>query len=66
MTVILQYKREPILEVEGAGEVLSSPVEVQVIVVGEHLPLPLGQALLIVQTKLEFSTTSDGLGLCNR
>ena len=46
--VIPQYKREPILEVEGAREVLPSPAEVQVTTVGEHIHLPLGQALLIV------------------
>ena len=60
-----QYKREPILEVEGVGEVLSSPVEVQVATIGEHLHLPPDQALLVVQTKLEFLVTSDGLGHCS-
>jgi hypothetical protein len=46
--VIPQYKREPILEVEGMGEMLPSSVEVQAITVGEHLHLPPGQALLVV------------------
>jgi hypothetical protein len=49
--VILQYKRVPIVEVEGAGEVTPSPMEVQVATVddvGEHLHLPLGQALLVI------------------
>jgi hypothetical protein len=39
------------MEVEGAGEVTPSPVEVQVAAVGhigEHLHLPLGQALLVI------------------
>ena len=60
-----QYKREPILEVEGMGGVLPSPMEVQVATIGdvrEHVHLPLGQALLVVQVKLEFPKTSDGLG----
>ena len=51
------------MEVEGAGEVTPSPAEVQVAAVGdvgEHLHLPPGQALLIVQTKLKFLETSDG------
>ena len=39
-----------------------SPVEVQVATIGEHLHLPPGQALLVVQTKVEFLETSDGLG----
>ena len=60
-----QYKREPVLEVEGAGEVLPSPVQVQVTAIGEHLHLPLGQALLVVQTMLEFSVTSDSPGHCS-
>ena len=37
LAVIPQYKREPILEVEGAGQVLPSPAEVQVTAVREHL-----------------------------
>ena len=57
-----QYKREPVLEVEGVGKVLPSLMEVQVAIIKEHVHLPLGQALLNVQTKLEFSMTSDGLG----
>jgi len=64
--VIPQYKREPVLVVEGVGEVLPSPVDVQVTTIGEHFHLPLGQALLIIQTKLEFPTTSGGLGHCSR
>ena len=51
------------MEVEGAGKVTASPAEVQVAAVGdveEHLHLQPGQSLLIVQTKLEFSKTSDG------
>ena len=60
--VIPQYKREPILEVEGMGKVLPSPVEVQVTTIGEHLHFPPGQALLVVQTKLKFPATSDGPG----
>ena len=47
------------------GEVLPSPEDVQVAtisVIGEHLHLPPGQALLVVQAKLEFLETSDGLG----
>ena len=53
------------MEVKSAGEVTPSLVEVQVAVVGdvgEHLHLPPNQALLIVQTKLEFLETSDSLG----
>ena len=53
------------MEVEGTGELLRSLVEVQVATIGgigEHLHLPPDQALLIVQTKLEFLETSDGLG----
>ena len=57
-----QYKREPVLEVEGMGEVFPSPMEVQVATIREHIHLPPEQALLIVQTKLKFPTTSDGLG----
>jgi hypothetical protein len=43
--VIPQYKRVPIMEVEGAGKVTPSPVEVQVATIGdigEHLLLPPG------------------------
>jgi hypothetical protein len=64
--VILQYKRELVLEVEGTSEVLPSLAEVQVTAIGEHLNLPPSQALLVVQTKLEFLVTSDSLGHCNR
>ena len=63
--MIPQYKREPVLEVKGVGKVLPSLEEVQVTVIGEHLHLPPGQALLIVQRKLEFPVTSDGLGHCS-
>jgi hypothetical protein len=35
------------LEVEGVGEVLLSLAEVQVTTIGEHLHLPLGEALLV-------------------
>ena len=38
----------PVLEDKGVGEVLPSPVEVQVTTIGEHLHLPPGHALLIV------------------
>ena len=57
--------RVPIAEVKGASKVTPSPAEVQVATigdVGEHFHLPPGQALLIVQTKLEFPETSDGPG----
>lgn len=46
--IIPQYKREPILEVKGAGKVLPSSVEVQVVAFWEHLHLSPGQALLVV------------------
>ena len=48
------------MEVEGVGEVLPSSVELHVTAIEEHLCLPLGQALLIVQTKLKFLVTFDG------
>jgi hypothetical protein len=48
LAVIPQYKREPILEVKGIGEVLPSSVEVQVTAIREHLHLPSSQALFIV------------------
>ena len=51
------------------GKVLLARLEVQVAVVGvirEHLYLPPGQALLIIQTKLEFPATSDGPGHYSR
>jgi hypothetical protein len=51
------------VEVEGAGKVTPSPVEVQVASIDnikEHLHLPSSQALLVVQTKLEFLETSNG------
>ena len=54
------------MEVEGADEVLPSLVEVQVIAIEECLHLPSGQALLIVQTKLEFLATFDCPGHCSR
>ena len=54
------------MEVEGVGKVLPYLAEVQMIAIEEHLHLPLGQAQLIVQTKLEFSLTSDGLDHCSR
>ena len=54
------------MKVKGVGKVLPSPMEVQVAPVGEHLHLPPGQVLLIVQTKLEFLVTSDGPGYCSQ
>jgi len=42
------------------GEVLPSLAEVQVTAIKEHLHLPPSQALLVVETMLEFSATSDG------
>ena len=47
------------------GEMLPSLAEVQMIAIEEHLHLPLGQALLVVQTMLEFSVTSDSPGHCS-
>jgi hypothetical protein len=44
------------------GEVTPSPAEVHVAAIGdvrEHLHLPPSQALLVVQTKLEFPKTFD-------
>ena len=61
--VIPQYKREPILEVEGMGEVLPSLVEIEVTAVGEDSD---GSSLVeILQYKREPILDSSSTGPCS-